>query len=74
MTLRKFHVADPATMAAAAVAASCKAHFLLLKGAEWGMRKKNRAMVWFPQQWENPEDGNTREVMFIRKPMLLSDS
>ena len=33
MTLRKFHVADPA-MAAAVVAASYKAHFLLLKGGE----------------------------------------
>ena len=72
MTLRKFHVADPAM--AAAVAASCKAHFLLLKGGEREGEKKSRALVWFPQQWENPEDGNTREVMFIRKPMLLSDS
>ena len=44
MTLRKFHVADPA-MAAAVVAASRKAHFLLLKGAEWGMRKK--IGLWF---------------------------
>ena len=44
MTLRKFHVADPA-MAAAAVAASCKAHFLLLKGG--GVRAKKRVGLWF---------------------------
>ena len=45
MTLRKFHVADPA-MAAAVVAASYKAHFLLLKG-EGVSEVSEKTGLWF---------------------------